>query len=81
MNVFQLQKSIAPEVNYAEVHGLNPEVKRQIMVEKCQSYIEITGGTPDLTKQTEEGMLVKLSVKLSAVLEKCRAVAGKARYY
>lgn len=36
---------------------------------------------PDLTQQTEEEMLVKLSVKMSAVLEKGRAVAGKARYY
>lgn len=36
---------------------------------------------PDLTQQTVKEMLVKFSVKMSAVLEKCRAVAGKARYY
>jgi len=44
-NVFQLQKSIASEVNNAEVLRPNPEVNGQLILEECQSYIEIIGGT------------------------------------
>lgn len=45
LNVFQLQKSIASEVNNTEVLRLNLEVNRQPILEKCQSYIDIIGGT------------------------------------
>lgn len=45
MNVFQPKKSIASEVNNAEVLRLNLKVNRQQILEKCQSYIEIIGGT------------------------------------
>lgn len=79
LNVFQLQKSIASagqQYRGAETESWSEQAANTGKMPKLHWHY---WWHPDLTQQTEEEMLVKLSVKTSAVLEKMHSSSWKTK--